>query len=111
MKVGIITPWFPTPEMPYGGVFVAQQASALQEAGHEVVVIHLEPMATGPMSAPEADMISQVFAAADAVTHPVPELGDSVRVVRFLSFRWTDLGFQPGGRCSWTTRSLLDATK
>ena len=82
MKVGIITPWFPTPEMPYGGVFVAQQASALQEAGHEVVVIHLEPMATGPMSAPEADMISQVFAAADAVTYPVPDLDDGVRVVR-----------------------------
>ena len=82
MKVGIITPWFPTPETPYGGVFVAQQASALRQVGHEVTVVHLDAVTSPPMPDQQADTIARAFATADAVAYPVPGLDDGVRVVR-----------------------------
>lgn len=94
MKVGIITPWFPTPETPYGGVFVAQQASALQQAGHEVTVVHLEALASPPMPDQQANTIARVFAAADAVAYPVPGLEDGVRVVRVPFMSASGAGFQ-----------------
>lgn len=36
----VVTPWYPTPEHPFGGVFVASQVAALTTAGYSVDVIH-----------------------------------------------------------------------
>lgn len=64
MRIGIVTPWFPTPDTPYGGIFVAQQALALVEAGHEVSVVHLDAKPATQMSTAEAAVAADVFARA-----------------------------------------------
>ncbi|MDP4013888.1 MAG: glycosyltransferase [Candidatus Nanopelagicales bacterium] len=38
----IVTPWYPTPEHPFGGAFVASQVAALTDAGYQVDVIHTQ---------------------------------------------------------------------
>ena len=41
MTVLFFTSWYPTRELPYGGVFVREHAKAVRDAGHRVVVLHL----------------------------------------------------------------------
>jgi glycosyltransferase involved in cell wall biosynthesis len=41
MRVLFLTSWYPTPDLPYGGVFVREHGMAAQAAGAEVVVLHV----------------------------------------------------------------------
>lgn len=41
MKVLFLTPWYPTPDYAYAGVFVREHAKAARAAGNELVVLHL----------------------------------------------------------------------
>jgi L-malate glycosyltransferase len=41
MKVLFVTPWYPSPDHLYRGVFVREHAKAVRAAGNEVVVLHL----------------------------------------------------------------------
>lgn len=43
MRVGIVTPWFPTEKNPSSGAFVLKDAQALIDAGIDLGVIHLVP--------------------------------------------------------------------
>ncbi|MDU6678717.1 glycosyltransferase [Actinomyces sp.] len=43
MRVGIVTPWFPTRANANSGVFVLKDAQALSESGVDIGVIHLVP--------------------------------------------------------------------
>ena len=43
MRVGIVTPWFPTQVNPSSGAFVLKDSQALREAGVDLSVVHLVP--------------------------------------------------------------------
>jgi len=47
MRVLVVTKDFPAPGQPEGGIVVARQLRALQEAGHELRVVRLTPHAPG----------------------------------------------------------------
>jgi L-malate glycosyltransferase len=42
LNVLFFTTWYPTRDFTHGGVFVREHAKAVREAGHRVVVLHLE---------------------------------------------------------------------
>ena len=44
MKIYIIPAWYPSSESDLNGIFVRQQAHALADKGHDVTVIHIEPV-------------------------------------------------------------------
>ena len=44
MKIYIIPAWYPSNERDLNGIFVRQQAHALADNGHDVTVIHIEPL-------------------------------------------------------------------
>ena len=44
MKIFIIPAWYPSNESDLNGIFVRQQAHALADRGHDVTVIHIEPI-------------------------------------------------------------------
>lgn len=46
-RVLIATPWYPTATDPGAGAFVRDNVAALREAGHEVNVLHVSPVAVG----------------------------------------------------------------
>jgi glycosyltransferase involved in cell wall biosynthesis len=41
MRVLFLTSWYPTPDLPYGGVFVREHARAARAAGAEVTILHI----------------------------------------------------------------------
>lgn len=45
--LGVVTPWYPTPDRPYHGVFVRQWIRALGWAADEVTVVHLSNVPPG----------------------------------------------------------------
>ena len=46
MHVLVVTPWYPTPDQPNSGVFIAEQIDALCNAGVTVTVLHLDAVPT-----------------------------------------------------------------
>ena len=82
MRIAVITPWFPVPEIPYAGVFVAQQAEALSQHGHEVTVVHLDAQPfSGPRSAVEGDC-RLLLTSSKAIDYRVPNFGPTIEYCR-----------------------------
>lgn len=93
MRLGIITPWFPTPEAPYGGIFVAQQAAALAAAGQDVTVLHLDAISTMRLEPAQKARIEEVLATAHCMPVTVPGIHAGISVIRVPFISEDGVGF------------------
>ena len=55
-RVLVVTPWYPTTELPVSGIFVRDQVRALAAAGHSVCVLHAHVASEGRGSSRLFDM-------------------------------------------------------
>ena len=59
LRVAVVSPWYPTPDQPNAGSFVAAQVEALVEANATVTVFHLDAVpASTLVSGSDADLFN-----------------------------------------------------
>lgn len=61
-QIVVVTPWYPVPERPYDGSFVAESVGALRSSGADVRVVHLVNTATQDLT-PTAGVLQIPFSA------------------------------------------------
>ncbi len=93
MNVLFLTSWYPTRDLPYGGVFVREHAKAARAAGHSVVVLHLagpDPERDGDLWRMEEELDPSLSDGTEA--HHVFHRQPLVRGTSYALYLWSSIG-------------------
>ncbi len=97
MRVLFLTSWYPTSELPYGGVFVREHARAVQAAGGEVAVLHIPDGASRGSGPWRLERETDTAITAGFRTARLTSRAIRIPGSRRLSY-WATYGLAPPGR-------------
>lgn len=103
-RLMLLTPWFPVPEAPYAGIFVAQQAEALALAGHQVSVVHLDALAWGGTDSATESRCRRLIAQLPVVPYGDERPDSAIEHIRLPFLSPSSSGF--GTRAEWARKQL-----